>query len=157
IIQKLLLENIALALDTMLLDSNAGSTTRPAGLRNGVSALTATAGGSAAALIGDISKLTALSGGVGAIWSDLLFIASVREAAKIAAYIPLFKYPVVASAAVAEGQLICVVPSSIVMAGSPDAPRLEVSRDTALHMEDTSPTAISTAGTPNTIAAPVRS
>ena len=45
--------------DTLLIDATVGSATRPAGILNGVSALTATAGGGYGAILGDIKKLTA--------------------------------------------------------------------------------------------------
>src|SRR5215475_13919814 len=47
-------QDTAVAIDTVLLDATAASTTRPAGLRNGVAATTATAGGTITAAIGDI-------------------------------------------------------------------------------------------------------
>jgi hypothetical protein len=40
---------------------------------------------------------------------------------------------------------------------SGDEPRFDVSDQATLHMEDTTPLAIGTAGSPNTVAAPVRS
>jgi hypothetical protein len=38
-----------------------------------------------------------------------------------------------------------------------DAPRFDVSDQATLHLDDTTPLAIGTAGSPNTVAAPVRS
>ena len=46
-----------MAIDTVLLDANAATAVRPAGLRNGVSTLTPTAGGGFAAVVGDIKLL----------------------------------------------------------------------------------------------------
>jgi hypothetical protein len=43
------------------------------------------------------------------------------------------------------------------MTATGDAPRFDVSDQAVLHMEDTSPAAISAVGTPNTVAAPIRS
>ncbi|HMF88681.1 MAG TPA: HK97 family phage prohead protease, partial [Gemmatimonadaceae bacterium] len=53
LIRNAIQEDTSVALDTVLLDATAASTTRPAGIRNGVSTTTATAGGGFAALVGD--------------------------------------------------------------------------------------------------------
>jgi HK97 family phage major capsid protein len=50
ILRQAIAEDTALAIDTVLMDATAASTTRPAGLRNGVSGLTPTTGGGFAAL-----------------------------------------------------------------------------------------------------------
>jgi hypothetical protein len=59
LIRNAMQEDTSVAVDTVLLDATAASTTRPAGLRNGVSTLTATAGGGFAALVGDIRQFVA--------------------------------------------------------------------------------------------------
>src|SRR5262249_37469598 len=51
-------EDTAISLDSVLLDANAATVVRPAGILNGVAALTATAGGGFAALVGDIKALS---------------------------------------------------------------------------------------------------
>ena len=48
----------AIALDSVLIDTNAATAIRPAGILNGVSGLTPTAGGGFNALVGDIKALT---------------------------------------------------------------------------------------------------
>ena len=47
----------SVAIDSVLLDANPATVVRPAGLLNGVAALTATAGGGVAAIVGDIKQL----------------------------------------------------------------------------------------------------
>jgi hypothetical protein len=47
----------AVTLDGTLIDATAADTARPAGMRNGVSATTATAGGGFTALVGDVKAL----------------------------------------------------------------------------------------------------
>ena len=54
LIRQAIVEDTAVAIDSVLLDANVATTTRPAGLKAGVSATTATAGGGIAAVIGDI-------------------------------------------------------------------------------------------------------
>jgi hypothetical protein len=57
LIRNAMQEDTSVAVDTVLLDATAASTTRPAGLRNGVATLTATAGGGFAALVGDLKAV----------------------------------------------------------------------------------------------------
>src|SRR5262249_40221689 len=57
--RAVLTESAGAALDAALFDANASSATRPAGLRNGVAALTATSGGGDVAMIADLGKLAA--------------------------------------------------------------------------------------------------
>jgi hypothetical protein len=58
LIRQAIIEDTAVAIDSVLLDATAATTTRPAGLKAGVSATTATAAGGINALIGDIRGLT---------------------------------------------------------------------------------------------------
>ena len=51
-------EDTAISLDTVLLDANAATVIRPAGLLNGVAGLTPTAGGGFNALVGDLKQLS---------------------------------------------------------------------------------------------------
>ena len=57
LLRNAIIEDTSVALDTVLLDATAVSAIRPAGLRNGVSTLTPTAGGGFAAVVGDIKLL----------------------------------------------------------------------------------------------------
>jgi hypothetical protein len=57
LIRDAIREDTSVALDSILLDATAASAIRPAGLRNGVSGLTATSGGGFTALVGDIKAM----------------------------------------------------------------------------------------------------
>ena len=57
LIRDAIQEDTSVALDTILLDATAATSIRPAGIRNGVSVTTATAGGGYDALVGDIKAL----------------------------------------------------------------------------------------------------
>jgi hypothetical protein len=103
------------------------------------------------------TDLAALAASVAAVGSDLMFIAGPAAWAKIAVRMPLFKFPVVPSAALADTSVVCVSPSAVVVGGGLDAVRIDVSKEAVLHMEDSAPAAISASATPNTVAAPVRS
>jgi HK97 family phage major capsid protein/HK97 family phage prohead protease len=165
-------EDTSVALDTVLLDATAASTTRPAGLRNGVTVTTATAGGGFAALVGDLKALvgaliTASSGNLRKpTWImnpvQALSIATTQNAGgdfPFAAEINNNRfqgYPVILSSTVTAGMVILLDADDFVSVEG-DAPRFDVSDQATLHLEDTTPLAIGTAGSPNTVAAPVRS
>jgi HK97 family phage major capsid protein/HK97 family phage prohead protease len=165
-------EDTSVALDTVLLDATASSTTRPAGLRNGVTVTTATSGGGFAALVGDVKNLlgaliTASNGNIrNPVWimnpiqaiaisltqnagGDFPFAAEINGGR-------LQGYPVILSSTVTAGMVILIDADDFVSVEG-DAPSFIVSDQATLHMEDTSPAAISAVATPNTVAAPVRS
>ena len=58
LLREAIQEDTAVALDSVLLDSNAATVIRPAGILNGVSGLTPTAGGGFNALTGDIKQIS---------------------------------------------------------------------------------------------------
>jgi HK97 family phage major capsid protein/HK97 family phage prohead protease len=172
LLRDMITRHTNVALDTILLDTNAATSIRPAGLRAGVSGQTPTAGGGFNALVGDITNLLNVL-----ITSNSLrmpvWIMNPLQAAKIAltqssagtGVFPfraeidsgtLISYPVITSPTVTAGMIILVDAADFVSL-SGDDPRFEVSDQATLHMEDTTPLAIGTPGAPNTVAAPVRS
>ena len=166
-------EDTSVAVDTVLIDANAATVIRPAGLLNGVAATTATAGGGLAALIGDIkaliSALTAST--LGNIrepaWlmnpSDVLS-ASLSQGVNTGVFPfrdevlnnkSLNTIPIIDSATVATKTMILTDAADFVVVGG-DAPRLEISDVATLHMEDTTPLDL-VGGSPAVVAAPQRS
>lgn len=164
-------EDTAISIDTVLLDATAASAIRPAGLRNGVTGLTPTAGGGFNALVGDLkgltgAVLTATNGNV----RNLVFLMNPQQALSIGFTQPavpgglfpfaaeinnnrLMGYPVIQSGTVPLGTVICMDAADFVSITG-DAPRFEISDQATLHMEDTAPAHIGTAGVPTTVAAP---
>jgi hypothetical protein len=158
----------------VLLDATAATTTRPAGLRSGVSATTVTAGGGLAALIGDIRALTSalITGTNGNLRSPVwimnpgdVLAASLIPATAGGGEFPfkaeltggtLQGYPVIQSATVPADMMFLLDAADFVSVTG-DTPRFDVSNQATLHMEDTTPLAIASTGSPNTVAAPVRS
>ena len=57
VVREAIQDDTSVAVDSVLLDANAATVVRPAGILNGVAALTATAGGGIAAIVGDIKQL----------------------------------------------------------------------------------------------------
>jgi phage head maturation protease len=167
-------QDTAISIDTVLLDINPATAIRPAGLRNGVTGLTPTAGGGFNALVGDLKALTgailtATNGNI----RNMVWIMNPQQALSIAFIQPpvpggLFPFaaeinagrlngrPVIQSGTVPVGVVICVDAADYVSV-SGDAPRFEISDQATLHMEDTNPLQLASAGTPPTVAAPAQS
>jgi hypothetical protein len=155
LVRDALSRSAALALDTALLDADASTTARPAGLRYGISALTASAlTDRTEAMLADIATL---AGAVAPVAGNapIVLVANPVRAMMLRLRAPReLPVSVLASSAVAAGDLIAVAPPALVSAVGP--PQILASRETTLHMHD-APTAISTAGSPNVVSAPVRS
>jgi len=173
LLRQAISEDTAVSLDSVLIDANPATTVRPAGLLNGVSALTPTAGGGFNAIVGDIKQLTGalITGTQGHLRSPawLMNPQQVNSAGLIAApgvgAFPfrdelaggkLQGYPIIDSGTVPMGTVIIVDAADFVVVGG-EAPRFDVSDQATLHEEDTTPLPIGAPGTPPVVAAPVRS
>ncbi|MBO4221964.1 phage major capsid protein [Bradyrhizobium neotropicale] len=166
-------EDTAVSMDTVLLDTNAATVVRPAGILNGVASLTPTAGGGFAAAVGDIKQITAalLTGTLGNIrvpvWiMNPLQVNSLGLLTAPATGIFPFReevaagnlggWPIIQSGTVPMGTVIAIDAADFVSVGG-DAPRFEVSDQATLHMEDTAPADIVSGAAPGTVANPVKS
>ena len=148
-------ENLSLAVDTLLFDSTAGDATRPAGLRNGVNAIVATAGGNNDAMVKDIANLTTAIAPVAGSLSNIVLIANPVEAVKIALRAVNVPFVVLSSGVLPAGTMLAVAVNALCVAAD-GSPRIATTKEAAIHME-TLPLPISSVGTPNTVAAPLRS
>jgi hypothetical protein len=163
VLRVLLTEAAGLAIDAGVFSTNAASTGSSAGLMNGLTPLTPTPAASApygfdacgqdlGKLVGDIATR---GGGRRAV-----FIGAPSQATSIrfwaggqfSATPQNDVLPVAASAALADGTVVCVEPESF--ACSFGVPEFSVSSVAALHMEDTTPADI-VSGT-GTLAVPVK-
>jgi HK97 family phage major capsid protein/HK97 family phage prohead protease len=170
VLRQAVQEDTAVAIDTVLLDANPATVIRPPGLLNGVTPITATAGGGFTALVGDIKALTgalltATRGNVrNPVW--IMNPQQVNSAgltpAPASGVFPfkpvdgkLNNWPIIDSGTVPLGTMIAMDAADFVSAG--EAPRFEVSDQATLHEEDTTPLPIVGAGSPGTVASPVRS
>jgi HK97 family phage prohead protease len=169
LLQKLISEDTEVAVDTALIDNIAASAIRPAGLRNGVSGLTPTAGGGFAALLGDIKQLIGVLSAANALRVPV-WIMNPQQAISISltinsgGFFPfkaeidsgmLQGYPVITSNTMPLGTII-IMNADDFMSVTGDDPRFDVSDQATLHFEDTAPQQIGTSGTPPVVAAPVR-
>ena len=154
--KQMLSEAAALALDAALFSATAGSAIRPPGIFNGVTAITAAAGGGEAALAKDIGALVNALAAAGA-GKDVVFIAAPGQAASLKIWAgPKFDYEILASTALPAGQIIAIEAGSFVSAFSA-VPEFNTSDEMVIHMEDTAPAQIVGPPGPATVATPTRS
>ena len=127
----------------------AATTAALAGLLNGVTPLTATTGSGATALLGDIKKLVA------AIAPALrpVLIANSTATASIGV-LAQASLPVITAPTMPADQIIAV--DAAAFASAIGVPSFRASQNVTLHM-DLAPTALSATGSPNAVAAPMRS
>ena len=153
LIRDSIIADTQINIDGLLLDNAAVSTTRPAGLTNGVSTLTATAGGGYAAFLGDLNKLTAPFYAANA-GRRLAFIMNPIQAQQLRlapgpAGAPFGwstqftdMFTVIVSTSVAAGAVYMIDAADFVSVRG--APEFEVSEVATIHMEDTTPLNIAT-------------
>jgi HK97 family phage major capsid protein/HK97 family phage prohead protease len=175
IVRQAILEDTAVAIDTVLLDNTAATAIRPAGLQQNISgAITpSVAATSIQKLIDDLKSMVAqlianLSGNLRApVWimnpGDVLAIQLTQAAAggdfpfldELAGG-TLLGWPVITSTTGLTDKMFLVDAADFLTATG-DTPQFSVSDQAVLHMEDTTPAAIGTAGTPPVVATPARS
>jgi HK97 family phage major capsid protein len=172
ILRKAMADDTQASLDGYLIDAVAESATRPAGLLDTVSPITASVlTTSAEKIVADINALVApieAAGGGGNIvlmmnpaqarkigmaqttTGDFVFGDASQAASKFGAR------RIISSTTITAGRVIAVDADWFASATG-DSPRFAVSNEATLHMEDTTPLALGVAGSPNTVAAPMRS
>jgi hypothetical protein len=153
LVRQKLLESTELQLDARMLDAEAASVLRPAGLRNGIAALTASdetipseaMDEDASALIGAVSTV--------ARNNPILLIAAPQQAARLARWNRSnnFGYEVLSSGGLSAGFVIAIASNCLASAIGP--PRFEIANAATLHFEDTTPLGITT----ESVAATVKS
>jgi len=138
-VPQVIQQAIGLLLDAKIFGNQSDDTITPAGLLNGLSTEGATAGGGAAAVAGDVTKLVKkLSDNGGG--RSVVFVAAPQQAAALKAWAgPKFDYTILASSALADKTVVALEASSFIIAVGPE-PEFSTSRQGVLHMEDTTPT-----------------
>src|SRR5262245_8709 len=177
LLRQAILEDTAIAMDTVLLDNNAATTVRPAGLRSYQAGIAAAAG-AGTPYANFVADYEALYGGLltltnGNVRSPTLIInpqqglslSMLQPPAAAAPFLPfmamvdggrMLKADLIESSTVPTGTAIMVDAADFTTAGQ-EGPRLEISDQATLHLEDTAPTDIGIPGTPPVVAAPVKS
>lgn len=173
IIREAIQDDTTVAVDSVLLDANAATTVRPAGLLNGVSATTATAGGGFTAFVGDVQKLSAalITNTLGNIrtpvWlmNPLEINAGKFIVAPASGEFPwkaelmagnLNGWPIIDSGTV-PAKTIVLVDAADFISVSGEGPLFSLSDQATIHEEDTTPLPLAATGTPAVVAAPQRS
>jgi len=166
IIRQGIEDDTTITIDTLLLDATAESATRPAGLRFGIStAGTASAAKGYAAILADLGLLTAPFYNVNA-GRNLALILNPAQAMQLGfapgpdgsfGWATQFtnRFTLIESTTVTAGTVIMVDAADFVSASGP--PEFDISEQATLHLDDTAPLAIGTAGAPATVAAPTQS
>jgi HK97 family phage major capsid protein/HK97 family phage prohead protease len=172
VLRQAIIEDTSVAIDTILLDATAASATRPAGLRNGVTGATATTGGGLAALVGDVkalagSLITSSNGHLrDPVWiMNPVQVLSIQFQTNANGQF-IFQdeiaqgrfrgYPLYQSTTVPSGTVL-LIDAADFFSATGDTPTFNASDTATLHMDDTTPLALSATGAPNTVAAPIRS
>lgn len=128
----------------------------PAGLLRGVAAITAATAG-LDAMAQDLANLTGAIGAAGIDPTGAVFVAGPREATIIKTKAgSKFDNPVLTTLGLPAKSVACFAPAGVV-SGYQDAPTVEFGKSPAIHMVDTAPTDLSTAGAPPVVAFPVKS
>lgn len=157
VISDMLEDSAAKALDTKLLSTDAATATAPAGILNGISATAGASGGGQGAMVTDISALTAIVAAAGG-GAGLVFLASPPQAVTLQLLAGgNFNFPVIVAPTLPAGTVIALDVLTFVSGFNSADPQIDVADSALVHLEDTTPLAIGTAGSPNTVAAPVRS
>jgi hypothetical protein len=140
VLGRLLGESAARALDASVFDAVAADSTRPAGLLNGVTPLTAQTGpGGIDAIAADLATLAGAISDAGMGADNLTIVCNAREATKLRLLRgPVFEFQLLSSPAIAAGTVIALVPTAIA-SGYEGAPEIETSKHPEVHFEDTSP------------------
>jgi hypothetical protein len=155
IIRTIMSEAAARALDAAVFSTNDdGSGTRPPGILHGVTPITAATGGGLAAAMADIGAMVAAIATAGGGRRVMVFLAPGK-----AVTLPMMAQSIAVELVPTPAlttSVVAVDPAGFVSAFGAE-PRIDIGRESTLHMEDTTPLAIGTAGSPNTVAAPTRS
>jgi HK97 family phage major capsid protein len=165
LLRRRILRDTAITIDTLLFDTTAGSATRPAGLLNGVSAITASSEGGYQAILDDIAALAAPFDAANA-GRDLVLVMNPAQARRLRmqpgpdgtfgwAGTIMDEFAVMSSTSITAGTVIMLDAADFLTAAG-DTPEFDVSESAVLHMEDTTPLEI-VSGTGPTTADPVRS
>jgi hypothetical protein len=157
LVRLVMTDSLAIALDAALFDAQAATTDRPAGLLNGISAITATTGGGSTALLQDlgllINAVSPVSAGLPSSGLNVCLICDSGTAVKLK-YLagPNFDLPVLATNGIAAKTIICIALNALISAVEP-LPRVQASRDAASHLH-TVPAEIVTSG--GVVATPIK-
>jgi len=145
------------SLDSVAFGSAAADSAKPAGLLNGTPTLTASTATGVEAIAEDIGAMAAAMAAAGVDPEGMILVAAPQQAVALKLLAgPKFDNPVFGTTALADGT-VAAFAQGAVAAAFDGSPTVEASKEAVVHFEDTTPLAIGTPGSPNTVAAPTRS
>ena len=154
VVRQTLGEATGLSLDLAMFSNFPGDATRPPGLFVGATPITPTTGGGTIAMFADLKNLFATLASAGG-GKTAVIVAAVPEAVMLKLSAGLqFDTPISASTSLAAGTVGIVEAASFV-SGFGSVAEFNTTKVAAVHMEDTTPADIVSAG--GTVAAPVKS
>lgn len=138
LVRQKISDDIDLGLDKLLLDATASSATRPAGLRNGINASSASAATSPVeAMAEDVATVVGAVATV-ARNAPVALVAAPPQAAALRLWSrPNFNYEVLSSAGLADGVLLAIATNTLVSAADP--PRFSVTDQAVVHFDNSAP------------------
>jgi hypothetical protein len=152
LVRAVLLEATGPAIDRVLFSANAAATDRPAGLLNGIAALTpAAAGEKAQIIVDDLQQLALATAAIGGN-ANIALVASPDAAVALRLRLPqTVEWPVLTSSSLAARTVIMVAMSAVVSAVE-GTPEITASQEASLH-RDTAPSDI--VGSAGAVSSPV--
>jgi hypothetical protein len=154
VIEQNVTEAAALRLDAEMFSNTASSSSRPAGLLNGLSTVGAATAGSEA-MGQDIGKLLGALASAGG-GRNPVFVCSPAQAGALKLRAGAqWDFPILSSPALAAGTVVCIEAGSFA-SGFSAIPEIDVTNAGLLHLEDTTPLQLVSGAGPTT-ASPIRS
>jgi hypothetical protein len=144
IIAEALSISVVQSLDAQVFSTNAATTSAPAGLLNGIAALTSGGTTGAAGVATDLAKLTGAIAAQGVNPDDAVFVCSAATATKIKVLAsPKLTNDIFSAFDIPDNQIICVVPDAVWVAFPNSNVQVEINLNSAAlaQFEDTSPAA----------------
>jgi hypothetical protein len=152
LVRQVLIESTGPAIDKVLFSANAAATDRPAGLLNGIAALTPAAAGEKAQVIVDDLQALALAIAPVAGNGNIVLVASPDAAVALRLRLPqTVEWPVLTTNSLAARTVIMVAANAVISAVE-GTPQIDASQEASLH-RDTAPADIVSAG--GVVATPV--
>src|SRR5262249_45889558 len=146
ILARLLGESAAKAIDQYVFDNVAADSTRPPGLLNGVTPLTASTTGASTidAMTADVGTFANAFGAAGINAESMILITNPREglsARMLSGFEATPTLPILMTPSVPSGTVIPAIPAALA-SGFAGVPEVEMSTQWEVLFEDTSPTAV---------------
>jgi hypothetical protein len=157
VVGRILSNAVTKSLDAIAFGTAAADSAKPAGLLNGVSALPASTASGVIAAAEDIGAMAGAMAAAGVDPEGMILVAAPQQAVALKLMAAQkFDNEIFGTPVLADGTVVGFARGAVAAAFD-GAPSVEASKEALVHFEDTTPLAISTPGSPNTVAAPTRS